>query len=225
MDRGPFYNGDQSYDSSKMAGVRGLNPQLMDEKLQGFIKETESIELRVATLLTRLNYLRDEISAYGQTRIETISEVVQNPAEAKPQVILPVPDRKKAQAEPPKPAVKTKAVKPKTKTLPMKDGVYNVRYGAHSDKTRLVFDINGSTNHEMSFDKEAGIVTIMLPETQWSTQNSRTYKSSQLSGYEAKSSGQGTIIAMAVKNTSSVKTTKIGKSGSKQSRLVIDLMK
>jgi hypothetical protein len=225
MDRGPFYNGDQSYDSSKMAGLRGLNPQLMDEKLQGFIKETESIELRVATLLTRLNYLRDEISAYGQTRIETISEVVQNTADTPPQVILPVPDRKTIQAETSKTVVKTKSVKPKAKTLPKKNGVYNVRYGAHKDKTRLVFDINGSTNHEMSFDKEAGIVTIMLPGTQWSTKNSQTYKSSQLSGYEAKSSGQGTIIAMAVKGTSSVKTSKIGKSGSNPSRLVIDLMK
>ena len=222
MDRGPFYSDEtHGVNPVKMAQARGINPRLMDEKLSDLIKETESIELKLATLLRRLNYLRDEIVTYDQTRVEKINTVIAPaPSKIKPQTILPVPEPKMVK---PKKKAKKKIVQ--HKKLPMKSGVYNVRYGAHSDKTRLVFDVNGPTKHDMIFDKEVGIVTITLPQTSWATSTSRTYKSSQLAGYEAKSSGQGTIVAMAVKDTSSVKTQMIGKSGNKPARLIVDLVK
>ena len=115
MDRGPFgWGGEPSHNKITMSEARGINPQLMDKKLQNFIAETESIELKVATLLKRLNYLRDEISAYDQTRIEKINDVVQVSAEKQPQVILPVPEREMAKA---KPAQKKAKIKPSSQKI------------------------------------------------------------------------------------------------------------
>ena len=214
-------------DNERTAGVimaqpRGVNVTVMDKHLESLMTETSVIEAQVQHLMGRLQSLRDEIGAHGNAYQETIVEtlpvkpVTQEPAQEKPQIILPVP-KEKAKKASPKPVAKKKTQMPK----PKGKGVYNVRHGVHSDKTRLVFDVNGSTKHDIAVDTEAGIVTITLPDTQWGTGNSRMYNLNQLSGYEAKSSAQGTIIAMAIANTSDVKTMAL----SKPNRLVVDLMK
>jgi len=201
-----------------MAQARGVNVQVMDKHLESLMTETSVIEAQVQHLMGRLQSLRDEIgaqNAYKATIIETIPVAKTEPAKTEPQVILPA-SQTKAVKTISKPTVK-KAIK---KSTPKGKGVYKVRHGVHADKTRLVFDVNGSTKHDMMVDTEAGIVTITLPDTSWGTGKSRMYKLNQLSGYEAKSSGQGTIIAMAIANTSDVRTMTL----SKPNRLVIDLM-
>ena len=206
-----------------MAKARGVNVTVMDKHLESLLIETSVIEAQVQHLMNRLQSLRNEIgvqkNAYEETIVEelpVIETIKQKPAKAEPQIILPVPERKVVKASP-KPKVKkvNSSQKPKGK------GVYNVRTGVHADKTRLVFDVNGLTKHDVVVDTEAGIVTITMPDTLWTTNKSRMYKLNQLSGYEAKSSGQGTIIAMAITNTSDVKTMAL----SKPNRLVVDLMK
>lgn len=202
-----------------MAQSRGVNVTVMDKHLESLMIETSVIEAQVQHLMGRLQFLRDKISAkdaYQKTIIETSPVIAVEPkiAEAKPQVILPVPERKIVKP------TSQKIVK-KGKAKPTGKGVYNIRTGVHNDKTRLVFDINGSTKHNVTVDTEAGIVTITLPDTSWGTSNSQMYKLNQLSGYEAKSSDKGTIIAMAIANTSDVKTMAL----SKPNRLVVDLMK
>jgi len=205
-----------------MAQPRGVNVAVMDKHLESLMNETSVIEAQVQHLMKRLQFLRDEIGAHGNAYQETIVEtlpvkpVIKEPAQEKPQIILPVP-KEKAKKVSPKPVVKKKSQTPK----PTGKGVYNVRHGVHSDKTRLVFDVNGSTKHDIAVDTEAGIVTITLPDTPWSTSNSKMYKLNQLSGYEAKSSDKGTIIAMAIASTSDVKTMAL----SKPNRLVVDLIK
>ena len=136
-----------------------------------------------------------------------------------PQALIPKQDIKK----PSKPkAAKVKTwEKPKAPSNTDVKGVYQVRYGAHAYKTRLVFDVNGPTNHTMNYDAEAGIITITMPNTLWNAEKSKTYNKSQILGYEAKAINGGTIIAMAVQNTRSVKIDTL----SKPNRLVIDLMK
>jgi len=215
-----------------MAEMRGINPYLMDDQLRKLITEAQSIELRVETLLNRLNMLSAEIQEYKKPIVNpNISTIVDKnktqTAHAAPQQILPVADRKPEQQKVmAKPALKiVKKAKPAVKKLSNKKGVVNVRYGTHKDKTRLVFDMNGSTKHEMVFDEEVGIVTVTLPQTGWATLSSKTYNTKQIAGYEAKKMDSGAIIAMAVKNTSSVKTHVIGKTKSKPARLIVDLMR
>jgi hypothetical protein len=221
-DRSPFVAhsyGDQKATNLPMAKSRSVNARILNERLQELTNEAASIENQMSVLLARLNRLRDEISGYDVTRIDVLENTVVKPAEAEPQVILPVPERPK-----PAQAVKPDVQKPTVKKQPTKlsgNGVVNVRVGAHSDKTRMVFDINGTAKHTMNYDAEAGVVTIAMPETQWSAANSKTFKNTQISGYEAKESGEGTIVAIAVKNTSDVKTMIL----SKPNRLVIDLIK
>lgn len=196
-----------------MAKSRGVNVTVIDRHLESLMNETSLIESQVQHLMGRLQSLRDEIgieNAYEITIFETMPAVEVISEKIEPQVIVPAPERAIEKPISIAPKIVSKAA-----------GVYKIRHGIHANKTRFVFDVNGSTKHKMAFDSEAGIATITLPDTLWSTSNSRIYKLNQLSGYEAKSSGQGTIIAMAIQNTSDVKTTIL----SKPNRLVVDLIK
>ena len=114
---------------------------------------------------------------------------------------------------------------PKQPSPILANGVTNIRTGIHYDKTRLVFDINGSLDHSMDFDRDAGLLTIAMPNTKWATNTKGTFKLTQVNGFDAKPTGQGTMIAMDVKNTSDVKIQKIKAMGNKPARLIIDLIK
>ncbi len=208
----------------RMAGARGVNTQILDKELGALVKEASVIEKQMQALSKRLEKLQLAIADFDKTLV--VEEETQVKANAAPEVILPVADR-------PKPVVKaskTKPVvtKPKTavaQTSSNVKGVVGVRVGVHKDKTRLVFDVNGATSQTHDFDKEAGLLTISLPQTSWATSKQKTYRLSQISGYDVNAQGQGSVVAMAVKNTSSVKITKIKSVGGKPARLVVDLMK
>lgn len=206
-----------SHGDPRMAGARSVNPKVMDTHLAALIQETQAIESQVDGLLKKLESVRAEILAHSLSK--------EPEAIAKPQTILPVPERpavtkvkmvKKPVAKPKK-VVKANSIS--------KLGVVSVRTGVHKDKTRLVFDVNGSTANTVEFDKELGLLTVSLPKTKWATQTSRSYKFAQLAGYEAKNSGEGSIIALSVKNTSAVKTSTMKKMGAKSARLIVDLIK
>jgi len=210
----------------QMAGPRSVNVNLLDDRLRALTDEAQSIETKMAVLLSRLNDLRDEIQGYDQTMTQAYKpEIASQP----PQTIIPVQNYSK----PEKTAAAAKKLSPKkVKPRPQEtskpqtplakgQGVVNVRTGVHKNKTRLVLDIRGSTRHSMNFDREAGIVTLAMPQTKWSTASSRTLSLNQISGYQAKHSGAGTILALAVENTSDVK----GMTLSNPNRIVLDMMK
>ena len=222
----------------------GINMNMMDYRLQEMVNEANDIETQVAALVDRLTQLREDVS--GLALVNKVSVVADpNPHAAKVEIAKPQPlvpevnnnavvtetvghavqpsEQKEAIVAENKPLQQPKqeAAAKVSKTA----GVFDVRVGVHPGKTRLVLDINGSLENKMNFDPEAGIVTITLPKTEWSAAPSKTYKLQQLSGYEAKSSDGGTIVALAVKDTSSVKLEGIKSTGAKASRLVIDLVK
>ena len=196
-----------------VANARGVNTALLNRNVEELMKEAMAIEGQIDNMISRLNQIQAAIQGYNEEA---------KAANDKPQVILPVPEREVATKQPQ--AKKVTKNKPKTtpkKRVLTKDGVNTVRIGAHSDKTRIVFDIKGSTKHSMNFDQEAGVLTITMPDTAWSTTQSRTYRLSQLEGYEAKSKSGGTIVAMAVNDTSTINTVPLSNSTS----AVVDLLK
>jgi len=196
-----------------VADARGVNTALLNRNVEELMKEAMAIEGQIDAMISRLNQIQNVIQGYNQEAMT---------ANDKPQVILPVPEREVVTKQPQRQKVaQSKPVSNATSQILSKDGVNTVRIGAHSDKTRIVFDIKGSTKHSVNFDQEAGVLTITMPDTPWSTTRSRTYRLSQIDGYEAKSSNNGTIIAIAVKNTSDIKTFSL----SNPNRLVIDLKK
>lgn len=234
----------------KMAEPLGVNIVMMDSKLTALIDEAETIESQVSQLIKRLTLLKQSIAGYAQP-VDKQNPLAQTPvstetAMAKPEALLPVSKleskplpksspqvEKSAEVEQPTTITTTEVgksvtedVAPKSsEKMTAKNGVMDVRVGVHSNKTRLVFDIVGSTEYQLFHDKDVGIFTITLPDTPWATVTSKTYKFDQLAGYEAKPSGNGTIVAMAIKNTSDVKILALDKTSSKPARLVVDLIK
>jgi hypothetical protein len=226
-------------DNLKMADSLGVNIVMMDTKLAEMISEAQTIEKQMAMLINQMNNLKNSIAEH-KASLDGDSDIMQTPipkvetsAEGKPADLLTVnqlPNSKPSVQSTPKVEITPKAepvIEPEVKVSmpPQKTGVMDVRVGVHSDKTRLVFDIIGSTQHQLFHDKDVGIFTITLPETPWNTLSSRTYAFNQLAGYEAKSTGNGTIVAMAIKNTSDVKILALEKTETKPARLVVDLIK
>jgi len=202
--------------SIRMAGSLGLNTKIISKNIDDLIYRARDIENKMNDLMAELQDLRGKIQTQKTATVATSA----------PEPIIPVikqrPVATKTIVAPQKP--KQKANTPK-KTYSTKQGVINVRTGMHKDKTRLVFDINGSTKHTQDYDKQTGLVTLTLPETPWTIAQNKMFKLSQLSGYDANVMGQGSVIALAVKNTSTVKTQTIKKTGNKPARLIVDLIK
>lgn len=216
--------GERTHASWRMAQPRLINSELIENDVTALISEAENIENKVDSLLEKLRILRAEIKIR-----QSLDDINHNAvATAEPQAILPQQTQQEAPQIKPDSAhiQKTKIPATKPKEAPVSgQGVVAVRMGVHADKTRLVFDINGSTKHSFEYDKELGLVTVILPETSWNTQSERAYKLSQLSALQATKDGKGTIVALSVKKTSSVKISSIKKAGSKPARLVVDLIK
>lgn len=214
--------------SIDMANPRGLNMDLMNIQIAQLIEDTRVIQDRVKTLLTELTEIRNELAYYNPASYQQTVEI----AGKERQITLPVPERPKlikkqnSVSITPPVFVPSKNIniknKPNNVTI---TGVTDIRTGIHYDKTRIVLDINGSTSHTVDFDKSAGIITIELAEAQWNTIQSKNYQLPQLDGYQAKNLNDRAIMAISVKNTKSVKTSSIKKTGNKPARLIIDLIK
>jgi hypothetical protein len=211
----------------RMAGARGVNVAVLDKELGALLNEATDIEKQMMALSDRLKKLKQTLSEFDTTIVE--HSPIQVSASKAPETILPVAERPKVKEKtPPKPIVKktVKKTKPTVKsTLSTAAGVVGVRVGVHKGKTRFVFDVNGSTSRTHDFDKEAGLLTISLPNTAWATKTQKMYKLSQVSGYDVNKQGQESVIALAVKNTSSVEIGAIGKTKTKPARLIVDLIK
>jgi hypothetical protein len=208
-----------------IAEPRGLNASVMDDELSELLGEAKTIEDRIRNLIMRLAQLQSNIkNLQGHNEVKEADLTLKIEAENDenmPQVLIPTktkPVQVKSVKAPLKPQAGSSTEKAKTNNAA---GVYNVRTGIHANKTRFVLDVNGSTSNIMNFDAEAGIVTITMPDTSWNAPRSKTYDEGKILGYEAKASNGGTIIAMAVQNTSSVEILRL----QHPDRLVVDALK
>jgi hypothetical protein len=218
-----------------LAQERGMNTSIMDDRLRTMVNEASDIEKQVEMLVNRLHSLRDDIA--GLELVEKVSvkadlEPSIQQATAQPASLIVdniVNDLAKPAIEPepviakPEPQiiqpVKKAASKPQKLMTSNKEGIFNVRHGIHADKTRLVFDINGSTIHNMQFDEEVGIVTLTLPETKWVAASGEVFNKGRISGYEAKNTGAGTIIAVGLNKARKAEIFAL----QSPSRLVLDI--
>lgn len=208
-----------------LAPQKGINNAVMDNYLAILIQDASKIEDQIKILNSRLKYIRSELSEYQLKNIDKHHiDTVATDLKIRQKPVLEPDNKPRPKVH--KVAKKPAMPKPQANTKHYgKQGVINLRIGKHSDKTRLVLDINGSIAHSFSFDKEAGFITLMLNNTKWATKNSEVYKSGQLAGYQAQDQGQGSIIAFAVSNTKDVKVSTIKKTSGKPARIIIDLIK
>lgn len=210
-----------------MARPRGVNTDIMlDRNLADLVDEAHVIQAQIDVLVARLQSLRSRIYAHDTVSADSFAPAAETPVSLMPMVSPAAAPAAVAPAPVVDVTSKPKPRAPKPQIATAKgEGVVGVRVGRHADKTRIVFDVNGSTRHTFDFDAQAGVLTVTLPETVWATAQAKTFSFPQLSGYQAKQAEQGTIIAMSVDDTASVKTDTIRATLGKPARLIIDLMK
>jgi len=206
-----------------MARPRGLVTDVMMADVENMVDDARVIQSQIDQLTAKLKDLQAKILLHNSRRheaepvAETLPVNIIAQSNNRPLLQAPVPQNKIM--------ARKKAVDVET-PVTGGNGVINLRIGSHSDKTRLVFDMSGSTRHTYDFDREAGLLTITLPETTWNTDTEKFYRMTQISGYQAKPAAtKGTVIAFSVKNTTAVKTGTIGGSSNRPARLIIDLLK
>ena len=201
---------------------KGVNIRMLDQEITTLRNAAIDIEGDVQTMLSRLNQLEMDIEGYELIRKTiTNSETVnldriletQSSEETSELIIEPSPSQTLMAEQAP--------ASGNTETADKNNGVTKVRYGIHNDKTRIALDIKGSTANIVSFDREAGVVTVTLPKTGWVAPYSETYNLAQLEGYQAKESEGGTIIALGIQKTSSVQSFAL----TNPNRIIIDLIK
>jgi hypothetical protein len=206
--------------AAQLAQAKGLNVLVMDDYLSVLIHDATEIEKQIQILNDKLVSIRSELTNHQNDVNTNIHEKSLTP------VTKPI-ETAKNNIKVATTKLKSKPKKRINKTYisSTKIGVNNIRIGIHKDKTRLVLDVNGSTKHDFSFDKEAGFLTITLPKTQWATVLSKTYKFNQIGGYQAQSEGQGSMMALITSDTTTVRTSTIKKTSGKPARIIIDLIK
>lgn len=235
-------NGQSPLGKRKLHEITPLNNSdrktisLTDDHLSNLMDETNEVKKRLIDMQNRLIGLKKEIITYRR--------FTKNESNLKKPPMMESRAHENNNVAPLTSKQKNELMKPKTIIVSRKSDVLadssrngdspndvasktytnvvkSIRTGIHNDKTRIVIDMNNNINHVMNYDKQANIVTITLPETQWRVLLSQTYNFEQFSGYEAKQTGQGAIIAMAIQKTSNVKSMTL----SNPSRLVVDLIK
>lgn len=103
--------------------------------------------------------------------------------------------------------------------------VYDLRVGEHSDKTRIVMDVNAKTGFNVDIDNTERIMVVDLPNANWNSRMSQNFgKSPFISSYKVEPSGNGHIVIFQLKKNASVgyKADLKGFEGTSR-RLVIDV--
>lgn len=77
--------------------------------------------------------------------------------------------------------------------------VKDVRFGNHPDKTRVVFDLNGSAGFDFNLSADKKTLTITLSGAGWDAVQSRTVNHPYIASYNANRQGDGTAVRMTMK--------------------------
>ena len=76
-----------------------------------------------------------------------------------------------------------------------KHHITNMRIGNHSDKTRIVFDVDAPVVAEIETSQNGRVLYITFNDTGWDIESAKVFPRHRLlSGYEARSSGQNSIV-------------------------------
>lgn len=103
--------------------------------------------------------------------------------------------------------------------------IYDIRVGEHSDKTRIVMDVNSKTSFNADIDNNENILIIDLPNTQWDARTAQNFaKSPNIKSFSVEQSGNGNLAIFQLKRNVriSYKADLKGFEGSSR-RLVIDV--
>lgn len=125
------------------------------------------------------------------------------------------------------------AIKPETKrpSPPPSSGdkftVRNIRFGEHSNKTRIVLDISGKPDYAISLDNVEKILLIELHDGAWTASAEGKPNSPLIASYSAQGmgQGQGNMLVISLKHVTEIVNRDVlpPTSGSGGYRLVIDL--
>lgn len=103
--------------------------------------------------------------------------------------------------------------------------VYDLRVGEHSDKTRIVMDVNSKTDFSVDIDNNERIMIVDLPNAGWDARTSQTFaKSLFISSYKVEKSDNGHIVIFQLKKNAKIgyKADLKGFEGTSR-RLVLDI--
>ncbi len=133
--------------------------------------------------------------------------VTQAPMPLKPAPQIEVQDTPEVEAEAePQPSPTPAKAKPTVNTSgPVT--VSSLRIGEHSDKLRLVMDVNKKTDFKFDLDNQERILIIELPNAQWSAAPQKSFgKSPLLNSYSTESinDGAGTRVIMTLKKSTTL---------------------
>ncbi len=106
-----------------------------------------------------------------------------------------------------------------------KPAIYDLRVGEHSDKTRIVMDVNSKTDFSVDIDNNERIMIVNLPNADWSARTSQAFaKSPFISSYKVEPSDNGNLVVFQLKKNAKVgyKADLKGFEGTSR-RLVLDI--
>ncbi len=101
-----------------------------------------------------------------------------------------------------------------------------LRTGEHPGKTRLVLDVDASTDFKYELDNKQGLLVIRLPAAQWNAPSEKVFKNSRiLQAYAAKpAKNGGALVALKLKGPAKVlASSKLGKNAAGSYRIFLDV--
>ncbi len=105
--------------------------------------------------------------------------------------------------------------------------VNNIRFGEHSEKTRIVLDVSGKINYKTDLDNNEGLLIINLPNVKWDNDKEKIIKDSPLIySYDVQKTDKGSRLIFDLKKKAKIKMSSLFpplKDGSKGYRVVIDI--
>jgi hypothetical protein len=122
-------------------------------------------------------------------------------------------------------ASKSSFVKKSAPPVGSQPSIFDLRVGEHSDKTRIVMDVNTKTDFSVDIDNGERIMVVDLPNSSWDARTSQTFaKSPYISSYKVESTDTGNIVIFQLKRDVKIgyKADLKGFEGSSR-RLVIDV--
>lgn len=218
---------------SEMASPRGTNTSnLFSSNIRDEEQRLDRLERAVQNMRNEFDGVRpsiDRLVAIEQDiqvlidQLESLTVAQSQPQTAPAPAALKAPQTQSAVVPAPQ-KMKSASVK----APPVSGGVpsvYNVRFGVHPGKTRMVLDVNAKTSFTTDLDNNEKILVIELPNTQWSGAKQKNVKNPIISSYKVQPMGDnGNMMVVQLKKNTSVTYEKAlnALSGSGQ-RLVIDL--
>lgn len=186
--------------------------------VQPSIRRLMAIEGDMSNIITELRKINNTQPAAPKTNFNNART---------PQVLSAPPPAQTA-------TPKAQVTPPKTKASPQfeppaangRQGIYGVRLGEHSGRTRIVLDSAEKPSFNVDIDNNEKIMVIDLPQSQWNAAMAGTLnKSNFISSYKVEKAGDGHMLIMQLKKPAKLSYEKLLPSNNGAGyRLVLDLI-